>query len=216
MTRTEVINTLIKCNDYKTYLEIGIDNPANNFNKIEIENKIGVDPYDKNLRVATHWNDFNKSSFSGQIQFIMTSDDFFKQNEESFDIVFIDGLHLDYQVKKDIENSLKFLNEGGVIVLHDCLPEKYEGQLEKDIGYGWWGTVWKTFALFRITRPDLKMYTIDTDCGLGIISKGSQEVFDLNNNEGIDWNLFQEKRNSLMNVITIEEFKDKVETIKSH
>ena len=158
MTRTEVINTLIERNNYKTYLEIGIDNPANNFNKIQIENRIGVDPYDKNLRVATHWNDFNMPSFANQIQYVMTSDKFFEQNEKFFDIVFIDGLHLDYQVKKDIENSLKFLNEGGVIVLHDCLPEKYEGQLERDIGHGWWGTVRETFALYRITREDLKMY----------------------------------------------------------
>jgi len=207
MTRTEVINSFIKKNNYNSYLEIGIDNPDNNFNKINIKNKIGVDPYDKKLRVSTHWNDMNRENFSSQIQYVMTSNQFFEQNTQMFDIIFIDGLHLDYQVKKDMESGLKYLNDGGTIVLHDCLPPRYEGQLEKDIGYGWWGTVWKTFALFRIIRPDLKMYTIDTDCGLGIICKGNQEVFDLNNNEGIDWDLFEKKRNTLMNVITVEEFK---------
>ena len=209
MTRTEVINNFIKKNNYNSYLEIGIDNPDNNFNKINIKNKRGVDPYDKKLRVSTHWNDVNRENFSSQIQYVMTSNQFFEQNSQMFDIIFIDGLHLDFQVKKDMESSLKYLNEGGTIILHDCLPPRYEGQLEKDIGYGWWGTVWKTFALFRITRPDLKMYTIDTDCGLGIISKGRQEVFGLNNNEGIEWDLFEKNRNTLMNVITVEEFKKK-------
>ena len=152
--------------------------------------------------------------FSKQIQYVMTSDEFFEQNTKNFDIVFIDGLHLDHQVKKDVENSLKFLNENGTIVLHDCLPERYEGQLENDIGYGWWGTVWKAFAMFLITREDLEMKTIDTDCGLGIIKKGKQEKFKLNVNHTIDWNLFQSKRNGLMNVITIDEFKTSLNQVK--
>jgi hypothetical protein len=206
MNRTDVINFLIEKNKYKCYLEIGIDNPDLNFNRIKILDKTGVDPYDKNLRVATHWNDFNKENFSKQIQYVMTSDDFFKQNEKKFDIVFIDGLHLEEQVKKDIDNSLNFLNENGTIVIHDCLPERYEGQLEKDIGYGWWGTVWKAFAKYRILRNDLSMLTIDTDCGLGIIKKGSQETFSVINNEIVDWDFFRKNRNGLMNVKTISEF----------
>ena len=214
MTRTEAINLLIEKNNYKSYLEIGIDNPDNNFNKVRIEDKTGVDPYDQKLRVATHWNDGNKEIFSKQIQYVMTSDEFFEQNTKKFDIVFIDGLHLDYQVKKDVENSLKFLNENGTIVLHDCLPERYEGQLERDIGYGWWGTVWKAFAMYRITREDLEMKTINTDCGLGIIKKGKQEKFKLSVNDTIDWNLFQSKRNGLMNVITIDEFKNSLNEVK--
>jgi hypothetical protein len=206
MNRTDVINFLIEKNDYKFYLEIGIDNPDLNFNRIKILDKTGVDPYDKNLRVSTHWNDFNKENFSKQIQYVMTSDDFFKQNEKKFDIVFIDGLHLEDQVKKDIDNSLKFLNENGTIVIHDCLPERYEGQLEKDIGYGWWGTVWKAFAKYRILRNDLSMFTIDTDCGLGIIKKGSQETFNVKNDQIIEWDFFEKNRNDLMNVKTIDEF----------
>ena len=209
MNRTETINRLIKHNGYKTYLEIGIDNPDLNFNKIEAENKIGVDPYDRNLRVATHWNEQNRPEFSKQIQFVMTSDDFFKQNKESIDIVFIDGLHLDYQAKRDIDNSLKFLSEGGVIVLHDCLPPLRECQLEQDAGQGWWGTTWKAFALYRTTREDLTMYTIDTDCGLGVIKKGKQTPFTLQSGEEVmDFSLLEDKRDSLMNVVTSDEFEN--------
>ena len=57
----------------------------------------------------------------------MTSDEFFdflRTNEfdRKYDVIFIDGLHKSYQVKKDILNSLQFLNPKGYIVLHDCNP----------------------------------------------------------------------------------------------
>jgi predicted O-methyltransferase YrrM len=57
----------------------------------------------------------------------MTSDEFFAANQFTFDIVFIDGLH--DQVAKDIENSLRVLNPGGIIVMHDCNPTTKISQL---------------------------------------------------------------------------------------
>ena len=38
----------------------------------------------------------------------MTSDEFFKQNEDTYDVIFIDGLHTSDAVYRDINNSLKF------------------------------------------------------------------------------------------------------------
>ena len=40
-----------------------------------------------------------------------TSDEFFESNKKNFDIIFIDGLHEYDQVKRDIKNSIKFLNK---------------------------------------------------------------------------------------------------------
>ena len=45
----------------------------------------------------------------------MKSDDFFLQNKQSFDCIFIDGLHEYDQVCKDLENSLNCVNEKGII-----------------------------------------------------------------------------------------------------
>ena len=36
-----------------------------------------------------------------------------------FDLIYIDGNHLKNYVKRDIKNSLKFLNKDGLIVLDD-------------------------------------------------------------------------------------------------
>ena len=55
----------------------------------------------------------------------MTSDKFFKDNEK-FDIIFIDGLHTFEQTIKDIDNSIKFLRDKGVILIHDCLFSRYK------------------------------------------------------------------------------------------
>ena len=48
-----------------------------------------------------------------------TSDEFFLGNKSIFDLIYIDGNHLFEFVKKDVENSLKFINNDGLIVLDD-------------------------------------------------------------------------------------------------
>ena len=95
MKRHEIINLLITKNNYKSYLEIGLDNGFN-FSRIEINNKISVDPA---LGQYSHANPTYK----------LTSDDFFSQNKNRYDIIFIDGLHHSEQVYKDIKNSFPFV-----------------------------------------------------------------------------------------------------------
>ena len=73
--RLDLINHIIKKNNYKQYLEIGCHNDEV-FNKIEID-KIGIDP-------------ISGGNFRG------TSDEFFEKNQKKFDCIFIDGLHVDH------------------------------------------------------------------------------------------------------------------------
>ena len=59
--------------------------------------------------------------------FETTSDAFF-ENETAFlerrrvDVALIDGLHTYEQVVRDVENTLRYLRDDGVIFLHDCNP----------------------------------------------------------------------------------------------
>ena len=39
----------------------------------------------------------------------MTSDEFFKSNNEFFDLIFLDGLHTYEQTIKDIDNSIQII-----------------------------------------------------------------------------------------------------------
>ena len=170
LPRTRIINSIISKYNYKKYLEIGVWKTDRHFDKIVAEYKIGADPGYEGISEATH---------------TMTSDEFFEQNNEMFDIIFVDGLHESKQVYTDIINSLKFLNEGGTIVCHDMNPIKEQHQIVPDprkvcprkgkLTGTWNGDCWKAFVQLRMERDDLEMYAIDTDHGLGIIRRGSRE-----------------------------------------
>ena len=99
-----------------------------------------------------------------------TSDDFFQDNKQNFDIIFIDGLHHYEQVKKDINNSLKFLNKNGFILVHDCLPRTKAHQSIPRYRGSWNGDVWKAIVELR-TKENLNIFTSQIDLGVGVIKK---------------------------------------------
>lgn len=185
-TRYDLINYLIYLNDYQSYLEIGVSD-GYNFENVNAVKKYGVDP-NKNYEKLTHH---------------MTSDQFFENNTETFDIIFIDGLHLSEQVILDIDNSLKVLNKNGTIVMHDCLPFSEDLQYREPAEHNIWsGDVWKAFAHYR-QNEDLNMFTINTDYGLGVIQKGNQKTFQLP--EILNWNFYVANRNEMMNVHSVSD-----------
>ena len=148
--RWDLIEYLIKKNNYSDYLEIGCDQDQL-FSKIKIQNKVGVEPVS-----------------GGNIR--KTSDDFFKENNKKFDIIFIDGLHTYYQVKKDILNSVDSLKENGIILVHDCMPDSMSKQAVPRYRMVWNGDVWKTIVDLR-QNNNLEIYTCKIDQGIGVIKK---------------------------------------------
>ena len=194
MMRWDIINHLIDKNNYKSYLEIGVQDYSSNCEKIKAEYKIAVDPAPRN-----------------KCDFIGTSDEYFAQLslETKFDIVFIDGLHLSEQVDKDIENSLKHLNPKGAIVLHDCNPETESMQVRNDHGGPWTGDVWKSIFKHRF-KLDLEVYVINTDYGCGIIKKGTQTPPSIEyNDSNLTWDTLAFNKKEMLNLISVEEFLNK-------
>ena len=196
MTRTQIINALIKKNNYKNYLEIGVNTPAQpgyNWIGINAELKHGVDP-----NVDTTYR--------------MTSDEFFENHiSQKYDIVFVDGLHLFEQVYKDITNSLDNLNEGGTIVVHDCNPITEITQKRVRESDSWHGDVWKSILKLRLENTNLEIDTVDTDEGCGIIRKGKQELLKLEQTyaDVYQYDVFDSNREKILNLISVEEFTKK-------
>ena len=150
VSRLDLIKRSISKNNYQSYLEIGCDDDEI-FNSINVKGKIGVDP-------------FCGGNFRG------TSDDFFFQNKNKFDCIFIDGLHFYKQVKKEILNSIDCLNENGIIILHDCLPQTISAQAVPRCRYLWNGDVWKAVVEAR-TWHHVNTVTVLIDQGVSIIKK---------------------------------------------
>ena len=98
----------------------------------------------------------------------MTSDEFFLNNNDKFDIIFIDGLHQYEQVIKDVKNSLNCLTKNGIILLHDCLPRTLWNQVYPRINSDWNGDVWKAIVECR-TYENIDTYTCIADRGIGVI-----------------------------------------------
>lgn len=184
--RFEIINKIINYKNYKKYLEIGCFKDEN-FDKININYKVGVDPVS-----------------GGTIR--DTSDNYFTKNKDNFDIIFIDGLHHYEQVKKDILNSLNFLNDGGIILVHDCLPSRARDQMIPRSHENWNGDVWKAIVEFR-TKKDLDTYVCMADQGLGlIIKRENRNNLDLKiiNFKGLKFKNFYYNYETYMNVINEE------------
>ena len=49
----------------------------------------------------------------------ISSDVFFEKNNKFFDLIYVDGDHQTDQVKKDINNAWRNLNDGGYLILDD-------------------------------------------------------------------------------------------------
>jgi len=186
--RWDLINFLHKNNNFQSYLEIGCDEDLL-FSKISIQNKIGVDPL-----------------FGGNTR--KTSDQFFSTNQLNFDCVFIDGLHIYKQVKKDILNSLKCLNEGGYILVHDCLPHSLSSQAVPRYKITWNGDVWKAIVDLR-QQDDLEIFTCLVDYGISIIQKkkNSDPLKIDKNISQLKFKDFYKNYTKYMRTITFDEFK---------
>ena len=206
--RVSIINNIIEKNNFKNYLEIGVRDTSECFDLINCESKDSVDPgFEREIN---------------NVKYKLTSDEFFKQldlgnldkdSKYKWDIIFIDGLHLSYQVDLDIKNSLNHLSENGIIVVHDCNPPTLSHAREDYSNYNttakalWNGTVWKTFFKMRCTENNLDMCVIDCDWGVGLIKRGSQILCDIHN-PYFEYSIFDKHRVKSLNLIQVNQFQD--------
>ena len=171
VNRLDLILKSIKKVNATHYLEIGCDKNQI-FNHINCEKKIGVDP----VR-------------GGSVR--MTSDAFFASNSDTFDVIFIDGLHHYDQVTRDVNNAIKVLNPNGIIIIHDMLPtHKDETSMPDPIkspySRYWLGDVWR-LAFDLMERSDITFKLIAMDCGCGVITKISQTPITIKHSNTWEW-----------------------------
>lgn len=207
-SRTEIINFLLSLYQEDTcYLEIGVRNPDDNYNHIKATTKYSVDP----------GIEFEENP----VDFKMTSDEFFQKltandilsNNIKFNVIFIDGLHVAPQVDRDIENAFKYIKNDGFIVVHDCNPptewharecHEYKHTPAREF---WNGTTWKAFLKWRF-NPEINSCCIDSDWGVGILSKDYQIGKNIEPaNPFYEFHLLVENRKYYLNLMDFGSFK---------
>jgi len=195
--RTDIINQLIKKYKYINYLEIGV-NDGTNIRKVLCEHKDGIDPGIETINPP-------------EVNYPIESNSFFdliRDHDIKYDIIFIDGLHHDYQVYDDIKNAMNHLTKNGTIVCHDMNP-RWEVVQRKRVptNVGCWnGDCWKAWVKLRGELSNYSMEVVDTDHGVGIIRPGKQvPITEITDNF---WEL-NKNRAHLLNLISIDQFFEK-------
>lgn len=193
MFRFEIINEIAKKTNAEHYLEIGVYD-GHCFEKINIKNKDAVDPDPK-----THHTNFR-----------MTSDMFFEylNPKKGYDLIFIDGLHVHSQSRKDFINSEKHLNPGGLILFHDTNPPTREYALEERTQDAWNGNVYQTIMELRSEWPNLEILTVDTDYGVTIVRRGAQTPLRIDLEKCMNYDFFDANRKEMLNLVSVSEFYD--------
>ena len=155
--RSQVINSLTK-SDQK-YLEIGVEYGQTFLQThFKPENKMGVDPDPKFDIIGKEFK-FTKSTsdafFYNRNKALADSfQDLKKDPDTKYDVIFIDGMHQSEFFLRDFNNSIKVLEEDGIIFIDDILPLTYNEQLKIPrkyyyengiLKYGeeWTGDIWK-------------------------------------------------------------------------
>lgn len=235
MNRISVINEILKRKGgASVYVEIGVRNGKCFFN-IQAKHRMAVDP---EFRIAKRT--YLKAYSRNPVQwfrdsfFSLTSDDFFNSQRERLrrlkpDVIFIDGLHTYEQSYRDVINSLEVIDTEAVIIMHDCNPTNEVAALpalspaevaERNLpGWKgvWCGDVWKAIVHLR-SRPDLEVFVLDTDFGLGIVKKnkgkGSELSLSSFNIGDLSYSDLNANRRELLGLKSVRYFSEFLSTVR--
>lgn len=189
MNRIKAVQRALDGRANPVYLEIGVSHGFA-FRRITADVKVAVDPAfrlsarsrriaDEKARVTHYFETTSDSFFANETAFL---------GQHGVDVALIDGLHTYEQVVRDVENTLRYLRDDGIIFLHDCNPAlaligrpaasqaEFMAQQKGPLVIGVWsGDVWKAIVYLRSARDDLRVAVLKCDMGVGVVRKGLPE-----------------------------------------
>ena len=163
--RSDRLNQLATINKSSNYLEIGVSKGIT-FNAVNIKNKVAVDPKFK----------FKTQKYATEnIVFLeITSDEFFKNHAkgfESFDLIYLDGLHTFEQTFRDFCASVSLAHSQTIWLIDDTCPGSYAQaqsslqnctklrQFSPEKNGNWMGDVFKIVAAIHDFFPQFSFAT---------------------------------------------------------
>lgn len=92
------------------------------------------------------------------------------------DIALIDSYHSYALSRRDLEEMLALIPEGGVLVVHDCLPPDRAHAAPDHKPHAWCGLSHQAWIDVALTAPGTDYLTVDCDYGCGVLAKGRRIV----------------------------------------
>ena len=137
-----------------------------------------------------------------------------------YDIILVDPFHEYDSSYRDLHEALDLIDEGGMLVVHDCLPPRAKVATPRQLPGEWPGVTYKAYLDFISERRDLEYTTVDVDYGCGLIRKSSSELQINARHDSLLWQDWREIGNDfnrtfrflkrhkkeLLNLISVEEF----------
>lgn len=145
LPQSYIIEMLIKTCNYSSYLELGVGYGVTFLHNYKL--------LDKAICVDVETKDFIPEECFRQ----MTTSEFFTQNTDTLDLIFIDACHQFSFVKEDFENALKVLNPQGLIMLHDTNPKSSDLISEEN---KWCGNAYLMNKYLEEKHPELLFVTL--------------------------------------------------------
>ena len=209
MDRTGIINRIARQIRARPYLEIGGQGGVN-FGRVRGPTRVGVDP-DPGSGGTIH---LPSDAYFARLDSERSDPD---KPDTTFDLVFVDGLHHSDQVLRDIENAVRYLTPGGVIVVHDCDPPTEGSATRVQSGGVWCGDVYRGWLRYRATSKR-ETFTVDADLGCGIVLDSpclasSLEGYPLADLDSLPWPTFRARRSELLGLVTIEVFEQRIQKL---
>lgn len=87
------------------------------------------------------------------------------------DICLVDGWHTYDCAIRDLTGAYDLLADGGVLIVHDCLPENEQSASPDWVSGIWSGASYRAYLDFVLAHHDLDYCTVNVDHGCGIIFK---------------------------------------------
>ena len=117
-----------------------------------------------------------------------------KADSNKLDICLVDGWHTYDCTIRDLTLAYDLLADGGVLVVHDCLPPTELMASPVWRPGSWCGVAYKAFLDFVLARNDFDYCTVNVDYGCGIIVKDrtihTERLFQFSDNSALIDNWF--------------------------
>ena len=214
--KAEIINMLGAANGYGSYLEIATGVTGLKFSSISTQTFARchrilyniAETFSDGLPIHCRSSEQNAVSCLQELS----------AKGYTYDVILVDSYHLLDTSRLDIALAYTLLNAGGVLVVHDCNPPRYNltpNQFQP--GY-WMGKSYLAFIEFVEKHPELEYCVIDTDWGVGLVFREDSNqprrnsalparvnLADYNYHE---WPVFTRHRRALLRLLTLRQFRN--------